>query len=211
MKRRLWFALVVFLPAAFLAAACGDSGPGPAFTSLTLTHRGEVLVVEAVVTPSDADIACTGAVPASGTGAVRDSVPVVHHDTLRTFRVICSAEANGASTSDTASYPLFGPNVRGDWVGVGVLSEGTYGLTIRDEANSAANTATIYRPDGTTIVFPYVVVFRSGDSVTIAASVDPSWWSGPVMRGHFEDEYRSIVGILGGLHGCGCGYTLRRR
>jgi len=217
MKRRLSYSLVVYLATMVLLAASCPPEPGipPTFTYDSLTHRGEhlVLAVAAVVLPdsTQADITCTGAVTASGVGAVRDSVPVVHHDTLRTFRVVCSAEANGASASDTASYLLFGPNVRGDWVGDGALPEGTYGLTIRDEANSAANTATIYRPDGTTIVFPYVVVFRSGDSVTVAASVDPSWWSGPVMRGHFEDEYRSIVGILGGLHGCGCEYTLRRR
>jgi hypothetical protein len=218
MRQRRSFSLVMILLPVLLAAGCPPEEPGipPTFTYDSLTHRGEhlVLAVAAVVPPDStpANVTCTGPVPASGVGEVRDSVPVVHHDTARTFSAICTAEADGARTTDTVTHTLYGPNTKGDWLGEGALPLGMYGLTIRDEATSSANSAWITRLDGSTArAYAHVVVNRSGDSVTVAASVDPSWWSGPVMRGRFELEYRSIVGHVGGLDGCGgCDYTLRR-
>jgi hypothetical protein len=181
-------ALASILPAVFLAAC--DSGPGPAFTSRTLTHRGDVLVLSAAATPASASISCTGPVPAQGTGAVLDSVPVVHHDTARTFASICTARANGASAADTASYILYGPNIKGTWGGTMAAVGWAIVLDIGDEATPSRNSAFITPPPpGNPVTWLNLSVSHiDRDSVRILYAA-----AGYVFEGKLSGEYDSLV------------------
>jgi hypothetical protein len=198
------------MAAVLVAAACTDPGVPPEFTRSVLTHRGEHLVLDVAAAAPDgtpADIACTGAMTASGVGTILDSVPVVHHDTARVLTVRCEAEADGVRAKPVEPYyQMYGPDLRGTWQGWVGPCQVT--LTIRRPGEPRGNSGTLLM--GVELLNLENVIARlidrpEGDSVQFYGETG---WMPYNAKGSYADyasqEFRRLT-VGTGAYGTRCG------